>query len=430
LTYRNRTLARSTYTGFLITFGFLAASSAFAQGSPAVTLSPVSLTFSSTPLFQKSAAQTVTLTNTGSAALSISSIAISGGNYTEFSQTNNCGSSVKASANCTISVIFMPLLYGTRTSSMVVTDNASNSPQSVPLSGMGMGPAVTLSSTVVTFGPQLATTTSAPQMVTLTNSGDAPLEFAASGITVQGSFAETNTCPANPGTLAVGSNCTFSITFSPLAGSNSAVPGFVEIMDNASPVPQAISLSGTAQGFTLSASPTSASVSPGGSATYMISVTPLGGFNAAVSFSCGSLPTGAACSFAEPVIGTTSSLTISTTGSSSVPGRERRPAPPSGPALPQTFWLAVMLAMLGAGLAAFQARKGTRGRRHSAVVLAAAVLGLLLIAMTAPGCGGGSSSSSSSTLTPAGTYTVLITGSTPAGSGSYTSPVSVTLTVQ
>jgi len=435
LRYRNRLLERSTRTGFLTALGFLAASGAFAQGSPTVTLSPVSLTFSSTALFQKSAAQTVTLTNTGSTALSISGIAISGGNYKEFTQTNTCGTSVAAGANCSISVIFAPLLYGTRSSSLVVTDSAANSPQSVPLSGMGMGPAVTLSATTLTFGPQLATTTSAAQMVTLTNSGDAPLTFAS--ITLVGTYAETNTCPTGSATLAAGSSCTFSITFAPLAGSNAPVPGLLEIMDNASLVPQAISLSGTAQAFTLSASPTTGSVSPGGSASYTISVTPLGGFNAAVSLSCGTLPTGAACSFSPGSVtpngstAITSTLTISTTGSGSAPGRDTRPAPPSVPGLPQTLWLAVALAMLGAGLAAAQARKHARRQRGSALALSVFVLGLLFTAMTAPGCGGGSSSSSSSsTPTPAGSYTVLITGSTPAASSSYTSPVSVTLTVQ
>lgn len=442
---RHRVPGRSTLTGLITALGFLAASSVFAQGSPAaVTLSPTSLTFSSTALFQKSAAQNITLTNTGGVALNISSIAVSGGNYKEFTQTNTCGSSVAAGSNCTISVVFAPLLYGTRTSTLAITDDASGSPQDVALSGMGMGPAVSLSSTtascvaappscLVTFAAQLATTTSAPQMVTLMNSGDAPLSF--TGVTLVGTFAETNTCPSGSTTLAAGSSCTFSITFAPLAGSNTSVPGLIEIMDNASPVPQAITLSGTAQAFTLSASPTTASVSPGGGANYTISVAPAGGFNAAVSLSCGALPSGAACSFSPGSVtpngssAITSSLTISTTGSGSAPGGRSRPVPPSTPALPQTFWLGVILAILGAGFATAQAGKGVGGRRRSALALAAVVLGSLLVAMTAPGCGGGSSSSKSSP-TPAGTYTVLVTGSTPAGSGNFTSPVSVTLTVQ
>lgn len=441
--YCNRVLGRTILSGFLMTLGVLGARRAWAQGSPAVTLSPMSLTFSSTPLNQKSPAQSITLTNTGGAALSISSITIGGGNAPkEFTETNTCGTSVAAGANCTISVTFTPFLYGTRTSALAITDNASDSPQNVSLSGTGMGPAVTLSSSnttctaqtatcLITFGAQLATTTSAPQTVTLTNSGDAPLTFAASGVTLQGSYAETNTCPANPATLATGSNCTFSITFAPAAGSNTAVPGLIEIMDNASPVPQVISLSGTAQAFTLSSSPTTASVSPGGSANYTISVTPLGGFNAAVSLSCGTLPTGAACSFSPGSVTPdgsstiTSMLTVSTTGSGSAPGGHTRPVAPSSPA----FWIAVVFAILGAWFAGAQARRGAGVRRRSALV-PAIVLGSLLAAITAVSCGGSSSSSSSSTPTPAGSYTVLVTGSTTAGSGSYTSPVSLTLTVQ
>lgn len=431
---RNRMPRWSCLVSSLIALGLLAAAGAFAQGSPAVTLSPSSLTFAQTPLSQKSAAQNVTLTNTGSATLSISSIATGGGNAPkEFTETNTCDSSVAAGANCTISVIFSPFLYGTRTSTLTITDNATGSPQNVTLTGMGMGPAVTLSATSLTFGPQLATTTSAAQMVTLTNSGDAPLTFAASGITVQGNFAETNTCPANPATLGVGSNCAFSITFAPIAGSNTPVPGLIEIMDNASPVPQGISLTGTAQAFTLSASPTTGSVSPGGSANYTISVSPQGGFNAAVSLSCGSPPTGAVCSFSPGSVtpngssAITSTLTISTTGSSSAPGGRTRPAPPRGQVLPLMFWFTMILA-IGAGLASLGVGERAR-RRRPAFALAMVGLGALLVALAAPGCGGGSSSSKSSP-TPAGNYTVLINGSTPAGSGTYTSPVSVTLTVQ
>jgi trimeric autotransporter adhesin len=295
-------------------------------------------------------------------------------------------------------------------------------------------PAVTLSATVVTFGPQLANTTSPAQTVTLTNSGNAPLTFA--GITLVGSFAQTNTCPTGSTPLAAGANCTLSITFNPIAGSNTPVPGLIEIMDNAAPIPQAITLVGTAQAFSLSASPSSARVSVGGSATYTISVAPLGGFNAAVSFSCSGLPAGASCSFSPASVtpngssAISSSLTISTTGSASAPGGRTPPGPPPGPNWLWTAWLAAALSILSAGLIAAWARKRRNGKLRSGFA-AALVLATMLVAMLAvPGCGGGSSSSSGSSATPAGNYTVLVTGSTPAGSGTLTSPVSVTLNVQ
>src|SRR5260370_8535193 len=80
-----------------------------------------------------SAAQSVTLSNTGNASLNLTSVSASG----DFAQTNTCGSSVAASANCTISVTFTPTASGSRTGTLSITDNASGSPQSVSLTGIG-----------------------------------------------------------------------------------------------------------------------------------------------------------------------------------------------------------------------------------------------------------------------------------------------------
>jgi hypothetical protein len=87
-----------------------------------------------------SAAQSVTLTNTGNAALSISSIGLAGANSEDFSQTNTCGSGVAAGANCSISVTFAPTAAGTRSASVSIADNASGSPQTISLSGTGAQP--------------------------------------------------------------------------------------------------------------------------------------------------------------------------------------------------------------------------------------------------------------------------------------------------
>jgi Abnormal spindle-like microcephaly-assoc'd, ASPM-SPD-2-Hydin len=103
-------------------------------GTPAATLNPTSLTFASQNVGTTSAAQTITLTNSGTAALSITSIAASG----DYVQTNTCGTSVAAGANCTISVKFTPTAAGTRTGTITVTDNASGSPQTASLMGTGV----------------------------------------------------------------------------------------------------------------------------------------------------------------------------------------------------------------------------------------------------------------------------------------------------
>jgi hypothetical protein len=104
---------------------------------PVVSLSPTSLTFGSQAVGTLGAAQTITLSNTGNAALSITSITVTGTNAKDFSETNTCGSSVAAEGNCPISVTFTPSASGSRTASVSITDNASGSPQTVSLSGTG-----------------------------------------------------------------------------------------------------------------------------------------------------------------------------------------------------------------------------------------------------------------------------------------------------
>jgi len=104
------------------------------RGLPAVNLSHASLTFARPLLDRTSAVQTVTLTNTGSAALKISSVATSG----DFDQSNTCGSSLESGMTCTISVTFTPTAKGARSGSLTITDDADGSPRSVRLSGAGI----------------------------------------------------------------------------------------------------------------------------------------------------------------------------------------------------------------------------------------------------------------------------------------------------
>ena len=119
-----------------------------APAVPAVTLSPSSLSFGNMSLGFTSAALTETLTNTGNANLTISSVAISGTNSGDFTKTaDTCSSQTVTPTNtCTVSVTFSPSATGSRSASLVFTDNASNSPQSVSLSGTGIAGAYSFSS--------------------------------------------------------------------------------------------------------------------------------------------------------------------------------------------------------------------------------------------------------------------------------------------
>ena len=109
--------------------------------APGASLSPTSLSFGNHQVNTTSAAQTVTLTNSGNAALTIHSIGLSGPNSGDFHQQHTCPSSsstLAAGASCTISVTFTPTVEGNRSASLAITDNASGSPQSVALSGTGV----------------------------------------------------------------------------------------------------------------------------------------------------------------------------------------------------------------------------------------------------------------------------------------------------
>ena len=103
-------------------------------GTPAAAVSPSSLTFGNQAVQTTSAPQTLTVTNSGGAALAITSIAASG----DFAQTNSCGNSLAAGTNCAITVTFTPTSASARTGSVTITDNASSSPQTVALTGAGV----------------------------------------------------------------------------------------------------------------------------------------------------------------------------------------------------------------------------------------------------------------------------------------------------
>src|ERR1700693_5143625 len=137
--------------------------------APVVSLSPTSLSFGNHQVNTASAAQTVTLTNSGNAALTIHSIGLSGPNSGDFHQQNTCPSSsstLAAGASCFINVTFTPTAEGTRSASLAITDNASGSPHSVALSGSGTtasAPVVSLSPTSLSLGNHQVNTTSAAQ---------------------------------------------------------------------------------------------------------------------------------------------------------------------------------------------------------------------------------------------------------------------------
>jgi sugar lactone lactonase YvrE len=228
--------------------------------APAVTLSTASLSFSAQLVNTTSLAQSVTVTNTGGANLTISSIVASG----TYTQTNTCPTfpaTLNPGSTCAIRVMFTATAVGTQTGTLTITDNAAGSPHTVGLSGTGvtsiLGSAVSLAPASLNFPAQNVGTTSSPLLVTLTNTGVSPLTI--SSIVTSVNYTQTNTCPSPSATLAPQANCSISVTFAPtVAGSD---PGTLTITDNAGDSPQSVPLAAT---FTTPQQP----VSPGTSTTF------------------------------------------------------------------------------------------------------------------------------------------------------------------
>jgi hypothetical protein len=105
---------------------------------PGVKLSPSSISFPSTSVGSTSGPVPVTLTNIGQVALSVTAVSITGAEANQFAQTNNC-SSVQPTATCTINVAFTPAAAGSALASLTIADNATGSPQTVAMSGVGTG---------------------------------------------------------------------------------------------------------------------------------------------------------------------------------------------------------------------------------------------------------------------------------------------------
>jgi hypothetical protein len=202
---------------------------------PIASLSVTSLDFGSHNV-GSSAVLPVTLTNTGSAPLTIGGIAT---NIPAFTQTNNCPGSLAPSAICTISVSFTPSASGSFSGSLTITDNGLAGAQTVALVGFGSGLAITLSPTGLNFGDQRVGTSSPPQTLTLTNSGAVALSISAIASTFS-PFVQSNNCPAS---LAPGAGCAFTVTFTPTGAG--PFRAFLTISDNAIGGPQLAALSGT-----------------------------------------------------------------------------------------------------------------------------------------------------------------------------------------
>lgn len=215
---------------------------------PAVAFSPAGLTFNAQGIGSASASKTVTVSNSGTSPLHISSVEVAG----DFSIAHQCVGTLSPGGSCAIAVTFRPTVQGSRTGVLTLADETQGSPHTLVMTGTGAGttgPAVTLSPPALTFGGQKIATVSGAQTVTVRNSGASAL--AISSITTEGEFASSHSCG---GVLAAQASCTVDVTFSPtVLGTRS---GTITIVDDAPGSPRAIALSGTGAVAQLLISPT------------------------------------------------------------------------------------------------------------------------------------------------------------------------------
>lgn len=212
-----------------------------AVATPGQLSLPGTLSFASRTVSTTSAVSTVTISNVGGTAVSVSGVVSS--NASEFAIASNSCTTVSAGASCIVGVTFRPSVAGARNATITVTSNAVGSPQAISVSGIGT--AVSASgqlsmSATLNFASQAVATTSAASGVTVTNVGGTAVSVSSVASSNPAEFTVvSNTCA----TVNVGSTCAIGVTFKPsVAGARSAT---ITLISNGTGSPQVISASGS-----------------------------------------------------------------------------------------------------------------------------------------------------------------------------------------
>jgi FG-GAP-like repeat/Abnormal spindle-like microcephaly-assoc'd, ASPM-SPD-2-Hydin len=277
-------------------------------------------------------------------------------------------------------------------------------------------PTISFSAPRLDFATQAVSTSSESSSITLVNNGNAPMSI--SKVTASGSFGQTNTCT---GKVATGQSCTVNVTFTPtIVG---PVTGTLVFTDNAYPTTQALVLTGLGNpsNFSISASPSSNSISAGATATYTATLAPIDGFIGTVQLACAGAPTEAACTLSKSSVTMdgTNSVNVTVTVTTTAPTTTSLLFPPS--VAPLDGMSRVSLASACFALLPIAGLLIIRRRKLAAI----AAFGTIALALVA--CGGGGSSGGGTTPgTPSGTYSLKVTGT----DGGLVHASTVTLTVQ
>jgi Beta-propeller repeat/Abnormal spindle-like microcephaly-assoc'd, ASPM-SPD-2-Hydin/Cep192 domain 4 len=313
--------------------------------APIVTLTPASVDFGKQVVGTASAVQVLTLKNTGSAKLTITSVVVPG---PDFSQSNACPASLNPDESCTIKVKFKPTKSGALAGAVEVVDNAPGTPHRAPLTGTGEA-VFSLASK-----PTSRILNRSADSSTFTITATAPSTFTAN-IDLTCSVPTPATCTFSPTSVKGGGTSTLT-----LAGFSTGSGDFTMIVTGTSGDQNtSLSVPVTFTDFLLSLSPPLVTIQAGKPANYAVSLKPVNGFKQGTSLTCGFflLSSDAAtcfirtlqdtsCSISPATLtpdGTTTSrasITITTTPKSFMAPLAFRPSPP----VPLAIWVGLLMA--------------------------------------------------------------------------------------
>lgn len=368
-------------------------------GFTVLTINPTTLTFASQTL-NTTTTQNVSITNSGTSAITVSSAAITG--TTAFTvPANPCGGSIAAGATCTLTVSFKPTVSGVANGTLTLTDSDVTGTQTVTLTGTGAGVFSTTSllvspTTLVQGGTVSLQATIGSSGAAGTLSGTVSF-LDGSTVLKSGVALASGTATYSTSSLAVGSH-SITAVYSGDSVFPTSTSAAVAVTVTAPPTPD----------FTLTLANTQIIIPKNvPSSTTTVSVGMQNGYSQTVNFTCSGLPAGSRCFFSPASLSATGSTTL--TIQINTASAEVRTPFGGGAALAAGLMLLPLLA---------------RRRTRLAVRRAAGAMMLLLLLVgvgSLTGCGSGSSGS-----TPVGTSTVTVTAS----GGSVTHSATVTVVVQ
>ncbi len=230
--------------------GLTSASSSPKPPAGALSANPPSVAFGNV-VVGSSANQSFTLTNSGTANVTVSQASISNGSFSIVGLS--LPTTIAAGQSVNIRLQFAPQAVGSATGTASVTDNSSNSPVSVSLSGTGIVSGISASPTSAAFG-NVAVGANSNQSVVLKNTDTSSITISQATASGAGFSLSGLSLPL---TLNAGSSATFTATFAPTAAGPAS--GSIQITSNASNPSLAISLSGTGIQPQISATPSSVS---------------------------------------------------------------------------------------------------------------------------------------------------------------------------